>query len=1028
MLKAQEQDFPYQNFQNITTREGLPHNEVPSLIQDHNGFMWFATYNGLCRYDGYDFKIYSYNPSDSNSISPGWYYCMFEDKNGILWMGSTTQGFFSFNPLTEKFKRFHHEPGNFHSLAADGNEGGFVQDSSGIIWISTTEGLNSFNPRSGKFGLYTHHPDDNASLSSNNFSWSCIDEENILWLTTFDNTIDCFDTKTKKVIKHFYAGSNEIPGYKKTSSLTLSDQSRNGNILIATGDNGFYKYNIHSKIWVHFTHEEKNPFSLSSNNVSCVYEDSHGNFWIEIISNGFDFYESKTGKFYHTDLKSLGHSSTSDVVKFLEDKEGKVWIATQGNGIITCDPVFRKFKSVRHRDGDKNSIASDDVASIFQKQPGELFISCGGGISIFDERTRTIKPFEIIENNRNVFENNFTWNFYYDRKKTLWLSTLNGLFSYSEKTKQHHSYRSDDKDSTTLGSHSATSILQDSSGNYWITTFGGGLNYLYAGTGKIKRYLVNNGKNSLSSNSLAFILKDDNGIFNIGSWYGGLITFNPQKEIFKNYLHNPLDSTSVSCDITHPFFQDEQGTIWLGTTGGGLNAFNPATGKFRAFTVADGLSDNNVVSLIRDGEGKAWAGTFKGLSCFTLPKNPFDQNYKVTFRNYNSSDGLPGNDLIYWCALYGDDGNLYFGTSNVGFFYFNPKEFSNNKFIPPVYITSLKLMNKEVGENDSGNVLKTSIEFTKEIMLDYRQNIISFTFAALNFIHPEKNKYAFMLENYDKDWIYTDASERFATYTNLDPGEYVFKVKGSNNDGVWNNTATEIKIIITPPFWKTAWFKILVALAVTGAVYVFYRYRVGQILLLQRIRNKIASDLHDDIGSTLNSISIFSEVAKKDSSRRDHALNMIGESSRKIIESMSDIVWTINPENDSFDKIIFRMRSLTHNLLKAKKIDCTFHAEESLNELKLKMEIRRNLYLIFKEALNNLVKYSDAQRASVLVSHQDKSVTFIIRDNGIGFDNTIEHAGNGLSNMKKRAKEMGAILLIESALEKGTSIELNLKL
>ena len=371
---------------------------------------------------------------------------------------------------------------------------------------------------------------------------------------------------------------------------------------------------------------------------------------------------------------------------------------------------------------------------------------------------------------------------------------------------------------------------------------------------------------------------------------------------------------------------------------------------------------------------------------------------------------------------------IYFGTTNAGFFYFNPKDLKDNDFIPPVYITDFSLMNKQVNVNDSNSVLKIPIEFTKEIVLNYKQNILSFTFSALNFIHPEKNKYAYKLEEYNNNWIYTDDTKRFATYTNLDPGTYIFKVKASNNDGLWNETPTELKISITPPFWQTVWFKIFIALLIVGAAYLFYRYRIAQILLLQRIRNKIASDLHDDIGSTLNSISIFSEVAKKDSSRRDHALNMIGESSRKIIESMSDIVWTINPENDSFDKIIFRMRSHAHNLLKAKKIDCTFRADESLNELKLKMEIRRNLYLIFKEALNNLVKYSNAARASVLVSHQNKSVTFIIRDDGVGFDSTIEHSGNGLSNMKQRAAEIGAMLLIESAASKGTSIEINLKL
>jgi signal transduction histidine kinase len=210
--------------------------------------------------------------------------------------------------------------------------------------------------------------------------------------------------------------------------------------------------------------------------------------------------------------------------------------------------------------------------------------------------------------------------------------------------------------------------------------------------------------------------------------------------------------------------------------------------------------------------------------------------------------------------------------------------------------------------------------------------------------------------------------------------------------------------------------------------YLFYRYRIGQIILLQRIRNKIAADLHDDIGSTLNSISVFSEVARRDDSKKDRALAMIGESSRKIIESMSDIVWSINPENDSFDKIIFRMRSLSYNLLKIKTIECTFNADESLSGIKLPMEIRRNFYLIFKEALNNLVKYSQAFHASILVSREHSTISCIVRDDGIGFDNSREYEGNGLGNMRKRAKEIGAVLVIKSAIGKGTTIELNLRI
>jgi two-component sensor histidine kinase len=370
------------------------------------------------------------------------------------------------------------------------------------------------------------------------------------------------------------------------------------------------------------------------------------------------------------------------------------------------------------------------------------------------------------------------------------------------------------------------------------------------------------------------------------------------------------------------------------------------------------------------------------------------------------------------------DGTIFIGTETAGFISFKPEELKDNDFIPPAYITNLKLFNNEVKPGSKDSLLKKSIEFTKTITLDYTQNDISFEFAALNYFHPEKNGYQYKLENYNDDWITTDASRRFANYTNLNPGKYIFKVKASNNDGKWNNIPTEIEIIITPPFWQTWWFKTLIALAAAGIVYGIYRYRLKQVLRLQNIRNRIAADLHDDIGSTLNSISVYSEVAKNDPEQRNISLSMIGESSRKVIDAMSDIVWTINPDNDNFEKVILRMRSLAYNLLRAKNIEFTFKADESLNNLKLSLEKRRNFYLIFKETINNLIKYSQAKRVQISLNNHSNTITLVVRDDGIGFDATKKYNGNGLTNIRKRAKEMNAELNIESGEEIGTSTQL----
>jgi two-component sensor histidine kinase len=389
---------------------------------------------------------------------------------------------------------------------------------------------------------------------------------------------------------------------------------------------------------------------------------------------------------------------------------------------------------------------------------------------------------------------------------------------------------------------------------------------------------------------------------------------------------------------------------------------------------------------------------------------------------------MPGNSLALGGAYKDADGKLYFGTDSYGFFCFKPEDLKDNNYKAPVYITDLKLFNTSIRPRDADSILKEPIELTQQITLSYDQNDLSLEFAALNYIHPEKNQYKYKLENYNKDWITTDAARRFAKYTNLNPGKYVFKVRAANNDGIWSPQEASLIIIITPPFWQTWWFRTLVGLAVAALVYGVYRYRLSHILRLQNIRNRIAADLHDDIGSTLNSISVYSEVAKKDSEEKTHALEMIGQSSRKVIDAMSDIVWTINPDNDSFERIVLRMRSLSYNLLRAKQIDFSFRADEKLNDLKLSLEERRNVYLIFKEALNNLVKYSEAKRASVVLMKDNNNISLVIRDDGIGFETTRKYNGNGLISMRKRAKEINAGLVIESGAGIGTNIELKLRI
>jgi ligand-binding sensor domain-containing protein/two-component sensor histidine kinase len=1040
-----QDNFPFNHIEYITSAQGLNDGEITAATQDRNGFMWFATSSGLNRFDGYSFRSYSYRPDDPGSPSTGYFSSLTEDKNGILWMRSNYQGVYSFDPYQEKFTKYTHQPGNGNSLTGNWVSTMDLEGDS-IIWAATINRLRleRLDPKTKSF-THVNTSDIYSSFSSDSDRFiSCIvtdkpnrpnETQQNLWLVSSPDRssprtiVSLFETKTRKVAEEYdfpfpahFSVDAFAPGKIKTDV-----------IWFGSDDNGIYGFNTLTRKFIiikpgHPCRSTSGHLIVSGIFTACypVMEDHDGNLWTTNDDNEIVYYDRKNSRFYFKLIPGDKVRFIHQPPRIFEDHGQKVWLCTN-NGLITVDTRQKKIYTCRHIDNDPTSVSGDFVYGIKRVKNGPLFVGSGNALDTFDRKARSFSRFPLSVSGKGI-DNSGIWIIYEDSKNNIWFAGYPRTICYNRSTKNSRQYETFMSDSGRVASEQCVGFIEDRKGRYWVGQFVNGLYSLDPATGKVRGIQVEDKPNSLSTNSLSVFFQDSKGVIYMNGWDGGFIAFNPDSETFKIYHHDPKDPTSVSNDNDHVFLEAKNGLIWFGSFGGGINVFNPATGKFKAFTTKDGLAHNSVSSLIADKNGNYWAGTFGGLSCFHLPDDPFDPRCKIKFRNYDVNDGLPSNQLNWSSAFCDTDGTLYFGTRGQGLFYFNPDSLKDNDFVPPVYITEFKLKNKLVSVHDSNSVLRSPVEFTREIKLNYKQNIISFSFAALNYTHAEKNQYAYTLEGYDKDWIYTDASKRFANYTNLDPKTYTFKVKGSNNDGKWNDIPTEIKITITPPFWQTTWFAILVAVTALGVVYAFYRYRIGQILLLQRIRNKIASDLHDDIGSTLNSISVYSEVAKKDAARKDFALNMIGESSRKIIDSMSDIVWSINPENDSFDKIIFRMRSLTYNLLKAKKIDCTFKADEGLAAVKLPMNTRRNFYLIFKEALNNLVKYSKAERANVALMYENRQVVLIVRDDGVGFDVFGKYNGNGLNNIRKRAREINARLNIESANGAGTTVELSFKI
>ena len=1012
-------------FEHYTGANTLAHGEVFGFMKDSKGFLWLGSTDGLNRYDGYEIKTFRFNPDDTNSVGRYWQMALAEDSNGIIWIsGSASQGLSSYNPVSGKFMQYSGKQ-YFKKILPSAFITNIFVDERNTLWLSS-DGLYHFDPATNKSVVYKHSLQDSFSISENDVGNICSAGNNQLYISVHGG-FEIMDENSGNC-KHFITSSSTN---KKEEAVPYIFKDHKNNLWICSNE-GLKMFDPASEKIITYHHDSNNPYSISNDSVFNLTETPDNRLWITTLNGMLNVFDLSTNKFFHYTINDDASENPVNLYPFYVyyDKSGKVWVY-QSLKVNAVNLVPEKFKLFQHDSENKNSLSNNMIEYIYQDNNSVIFIGTLHGLNIFDPVSQTFKlyqPHPAINKLLAISDVKFIFE---DKDGTYWMGiNEQKLISYNEKSQKPMIYNYKEKHSAdSLGVVGIYDGYQDEKGLIW---FGGweGLCSFNTVTNKFKTYTVKSEDGNVPyNNTISRILNlNDGKMWLIGT---SISYYNPvEDKIFnvpfkdENKNIDAWNKGNYLCAVI-----ENKNTIWSGTMGNGLYLLDLFNGRKRQFTTNDGLPSNLVWSASKDKRGKLWLATNNGLCRFTPPKNLFDINDKPVCRTYNLNDGLPGNECSWNSYLQLRDGTILIGMlSCTGLVSFHPDSLKDNTFIPPVYITGFSLFNKEVIPSDTNMFLHTTIETTKEIILNYKENVFSFTFAALSFVHPENNQYAYMLEGFDKKWIYTDASKRFANYTNLDAGDYIFKVKGSNNDGMWNEKPATLKLIITPPYWETWWFRFVVAFAVTGIVYNMYRFRLRQILKIQNIRNKISGDLHDDIGSTLNSISIYSQVAKNKSKEEIPELDLIGESSRKVMDAMSDIVWTINPENDSFEKIIFRMRSLTHQLLKAKKIEYTFDADESLNELKLPMQTRKNFYLIFKESLNNLVKYSNTTRASIILKQSKKEIVLIIRDNGIGFDSENPPRGNGLQNIKRRAAEIKADITIESEEGKGTSIILNLSL
>jgi signal transduction histidine kinase/ligand-binding sensor domain-containing protein/CheY-like chemotaxis protein len=804
---AQTQDL---NFDHLSVEQGLSQGNVWDIYQDGFGFIWIATEDGLNMYDGYSFTVFRNNPADDFSISNNNIRCIAEDANGDLWMG-TRGGLNRYTRESGSFDRFISNEAIKGSISNDVVEC-IIFDSKGRLWVGTDNGLNLYNPESKTFKRFFHQLNDGRSLADNSVRAILEDSKKQIWVGTSDGL--SLLNSDENTFTNFYHHS-EDPSSLSSNTITALIEDKNQTLWVGTFDRGLNKKHSSKNEFIHFTHNESNPKSLSNNYIYGLTEDKAGNLWAA-TDRALDRMVGNDGTFVRYEHKQEDENSLrgTSVTNVFFDVNDRMWVGTRFGGINVYDKNKYGFQHYRYRSFDKKGLNHNTISIFKEEKDGNFWIATdGGGLNYFDRKSNTFTAY------LNTFTNNKILALEKDEKGGLWIGMWQGGVNYFDPvTKKVKHYLHDPANPKSLSDNNIFYILKDRKENIWIATWGNGLSKYNPETDDFTHYLHDPANpNSIGSSGVAVLMEDSNGNLWIGTELSGVDMLDPESNTFVHYQTGP-EKGSLNNNFITALFEDSKKRIWVGTYGGGLNLFDPKTKTFKAFRQGDGLPNDAVMGIQEDADHKLWISTNSGLSHFD-PEN-------LSFKNFTKNDGLQGNQFTRWASARLSTGEMLFGGTN-GFNLFHPDDIKANPFKPPVYITGFKISNKpvKVGKNE---ILKRNIILNPEIQIDDHENVFSFEFTALNYLQPEKNQYRYKMDGFQEEWIEA-GTERKASYTNLNPGRYVFRVMGSNNDGIWNEKGAAIEIIINPPYWATLWFRTIAALIIIGSVYSLFRIRVNAI-------------------------------------------------------------------------------------------------------------------------------------------------------------------------------------------------------
>ena len=778
-------DFRFERISSeiVKYERGLSQNSVKCIYQDKTGYIWIGTWDGLNRFDGYTYKPYR---AISGENPYGLLYssvtAVLEAKDEVFWMG-TEEGLTAYNKQTHKYRQFVYNQNNPNSLSHN-QINALVQSKNGVIWIGTQEGLCYFNSNKNVVSRYLL-PAISAGKKQPIILALLSDNKNRTWVAT-SMGLCLIDSNSRLV--NFLNSHNSSLCSDRIQCLFLN---KNEQLWVGT-NKGLNLYDIKNKDMI--TLREK-PFELPSaqDDVLAVYEDQQENVWMGTNGSGLLIYDRNKNKFSHyvNQVENTSSLSNDFVQCITPDVSGNIWIGTTWKGINKINLNSVKLNHYYHTAEKNKSINNNLVWAIYAQDPHKLWVATEKGICVFDSTRMSYSYIQNQAGNTNSLGSDQVRRITKDHYGNFWLGTFNsGMDKYEPKTNKFSHYTHQDGNPNSLSSNHINHILVDKSGLLWIST-DDGLNCFNPEKNSFTIYRHNPAlASSISSSNISLVYEESDQILWIAT-YNGLNRFNKKTQQFTSYIYQTGNKNSLSNDVVFGIYQDKKGIFWIGTYGGGLNKFNPNTNEFRHFTTKNGLANDVVYDIVGDKNGHLWMSTNYGLSRF----NPNDES----FINFDIRDGIQSYEYNLGACSQSAAGEIFFGGMN-GFNSFYPEEISKNTYIPPVVITSIKVFD---------HVLENEYKNQDTLVLEHYENFLTLSFSSLDFSNPQKNSYQYKLENFEPNWNFTDASKHFAEYTKVPSGTYIFKVKGSNSNGIWNNKECQLVIIIKTPWWQTLWFRIL---------------------------------------------------------------------------------------------------------------------------------------------------------------------------------------------------------------------------